>query len=151
MGSIEICLVGLVVVIVSILWLRLHAFLGLLMGAFVVSILTPGVGVEAMNRVAEGFGTGCRKIGILIALAAIIGQCLLVSGAAERIVKGLLALFGVKRAPVAFLGSGFVLGIPVFFDTVFYLMLPLVRAFSRTNPKVYLLALLSVVAGASMA
>lgn len=151
MGSIEICLVGLAVVIVSILWLRLHAFLGLLMGAFVVSILTPGVGVEAMNRVAEGFGAGCRKIGILIALAAIIGQCLLVSGAAERIVKGLLTLFGVKRAPVAFLGSGFVLGIPVFFDTVFYLMLPLVRAFSRTNPKVYLLALLSVVAGASMA
>jgi GntP family gluconate:H+ symporter len=74
-----------------------------------------------------------------------------VSGAAERIVKGLLSLFGLKRAPIAFLGSGFVLGIPVFFDTVFYLMLPLVRAFSRTNPKVYLLALLSVVAGASMA
>jgi GntP family gluconate:H+ symporter len=97
MGSIEICLVGLAVVILSILWLRLHAFLGLLLGAFVVSILTPEVGVEAMSRVAEGFGTGCRKIGILIALAAIIGQCLLVSGAAERIVKGLLSLFGVKR------------------------------------------------------
>lgn len=151
MGALEICLVGLAVVIVSILLLRLHAFLGLLLGAFVVSILTPGVGTEAMSRVAEGFGTGCRKIGILIALAAIIGQCLLVSGAAERIVRGLLSLFGVKRAPMAFLGSGFVLGIPVFFDTVFYLMLPLVRAFSRTNPKVYLLALLSVVAGASMA
>jgi len=151
MGAIEICLVGLAVVIVSILWLRLHAFLGLLLGAFVVSILTPGVGTDAMSRVAEGFGTGCRKIGILIALAAIIGQCLLASGAAERIVRGLLSLFGVKRAPMAFLGSGFVLGIPVFFDTVFYLMLPLVRAFSRTNPKVYLLALLSVVAGASMA
>ncbi|MDF1711427.1 MAG: SLC13 family permease [Akkermansiaceae bacterium] len=151
MGAIEICLMGLAVVIVSILWLRLHAFLGLLLGAFVVSILTPGVGTDAMSRVAEGFGTGCRKIGILIALAAIIGQCLLASGAAERIVRGLLSLFGVKRAPMAFLGSGFVLGIPVFFDTVFYLMLPLVRAFSRTNPKVYLLALLSVVAGASMA
>ncbi|MEN8772671.1 MAG: SLC13 family permease [Akkermansiaceae bacterium] len=151
MGAIEICLMGLAVVIVSILWLRLHAFLGLLLGAFVVAILTPGVGVEAMSRVAEGFGVGCRKIGILIALAAIIGQCLLVSGAAERIVRGLLSLFGARRAPMAFLGSGFVLGIPVFFDTVFYLMLPLVRAFSRFNPKVYLLALLSVVAGASMA
>jgi GntP family gluconate:H+ symporter len=151
MGAIEICLVGLAVVIVSILLLRLHAFLGLLLGAFVVSVLTPGVGTEAMGQVAAGFGEGCRKIGILIALAAIIGQCLLVSGAAERIVRGLLSFFGVKRAPLAFLGSGFVLGIPVFFDTVFYLMLPLVRAFARTNPKVYLLALLSVVAGASMA
>lgn len=151
MGAIEICLLGLAVVIISILFLRLHAFLGLILGAFVVSVMTPGVGTEAMGRVAEGFGTGCRKIGILIGLAAIIGQCLLVSGAAQRIVRSLLALFGVKRAPMAFLGSGFVLGIPVFFDTVFYLMLPLVRAFARTNPKVYLLALLSVVAGASMA
>jgi len=151
MGALEICLVGLAVVIVSILLLRLHAFLGLILAAFVVSVLTPGVGTEAMNRVAVGFGVGCQKIGILIALAAIIGQCLLVSGAAERIVRGLLSFFGVKRAPLAFLGSGFVLGIPVFFDTVFYLMLPLVRAFARTNPKVYLLALLSVVAGASMA
>jgi len=151
MGAIEICLVGLVVVIVSILLLRLHAFLGLILGAFVVSAMTPGVGTEAMGKVAEGFGVGCKKIGILIALAAIIGQCLLVSGAAQRIVQGLLSLFGVKKAPMAFLGSGFVLGIPVFFDTVFYLMLPLVRAFARTNPKVYILALLSVVAGASMA
>ena len=135
MGAIEICLVGLAVVIVSILLLRLHAFLGLILGAFVVSVLTPGVGTEAMAKVAEGFGIGCKKIGILIALAAIIGQCLLLSGAAQRIVQGLLSLFGVKKAPMAFLGSGFILGIPVFFDTVFYLMLPLVRAFARTNPR----------------
>lgn len=151
MGAIEICLCGLVVVVVSILVFRLHAFLGLILAAFVVAVLTPGVEAGAMNRVAAGFGEGCRKVGILIALAAIIGQCLLASGAAERIVRGLLSLFGIKRAPMAFLGSGFVLGIPVFFDTVFYLMLPLVRAFAKTNPKVYLLALLAVVAGASMA
>ena len=69
MGALEICLVGLAVVIVSILLLRLHAFLGLLLGAFVVSVLTPGVGTEAMGQVAAGFGEGCRKIGILIALA----------------------------------------------------------------------------------
>ncbi|MGB0144162.1 MAG: GntP family permease [Akkermansiaceae bacterium] len=151
MGAIEICLCGLVVVVVSILIFRLHAFLGLILAAFVVATLSPGVEASAMNRVAAGFGEGCRKVGILIALAAITGQCLLASGAAERIVRGLLSLFGIKRAPIAFLGSGFVLGIPVFFDTVFYLMLPLVRAFAKTNPKVYLLALLAVVAGASMA
>lgn len=151
MGAIEICLCGLIVVVGSLLFFRLHAFLGLLLAAFVVAVLTPGLEDGAMNRVAAGFGEGCRKVGILIALAAIIGQCLLISGGAERIVRSLLSLFGVKRAPIAFLGSGFVLGIPVFFDTVFYLLLPLVRAFSKSNPKVYLLALLAVVAGASMA
>ena len=151
MSPILICLVGMAIVMFSILWLRLHAFLGLIFGALVVAILTPGSSEGAMSQVSEGFGEGCRKIGILIAMAAIIGKCLLASGAAERIVKALLGAFGVKRAPIAFLGSGFFLGIPVFFDTVFYLLLPLVRAFARTNPRAYLLALLSVVAGASMA
>ena len=80
------------------------------------------------QRVATGFGATCTKIGILIAMAAIIGKCLLDSGAADRIVRSALGLLGQRGAPAAFLGSGFLLGIPVFFDTVFYLMIPLGKA-----------------------
>jgi GntP family gluconate:H+ symporter len=153
MNPIWICLVGMAVVVGSILGCRLHAFLALMLGAFVVAVLAPGqeslAGVGA--EVAAAFGTGCGKVGLVIALAAIIGQCLLVSGAAERIVKAFLRLFGVERAPLGFLSSGFLLGIPVFFDTVFYLMVPLVRTFAKARPDKFILALLAVVAGGSMA
>ena len=103
------------------------------------------------ERVAAAFGSTCGKIGILIAMAAIIGKCLLDSGAADKIVRFALRLFGEPRAPVAFIGSGFVLGIPVFFDTVFYLMIPLGKALGVRTGRNYLLYVLTIVAGATMA
>lgn len=103
------------------------------------------------ERVAETFGSTCGKIGILIAMAAIIGKCLLDSGAADRIVRSALKLFGERGAPGAFVSSGFLLGIPVFFDTVFYLMIPLGKALRMRTGRNYLLYVLTIVCGATMA
>jgi len=103
------------------------------------------------ERLATAFGSTCGKIGILIALAAIIGKCLLDSGAADRIVRSALGVVGERGAPVAFIGSGFLLGIPVFFDTVFYLMIPLGKALRMRTGQNYLLYVLTIVAGATMA
>jgi GntP family gluconate:H+ symporter len=103
------------------------------------------------ERVAAAFGSTCAQIGILIAMAAIIGKCLLDSGSADRIVRSALKLVGERGAPGAFVGSGFLLGIPVFFDTVFYLMVPLGKALRMRTGRNYLLYVLSIVAGATMA
>ena len=160
-----------IVVIGGILFLRLHAFLALLLGALLVSILTPTQSVEQFaldrgmsaaaaeslartnigERVAQGFGRTCGQIGIIIAMASIIGTCLLKSGAADRIVRTTLKWLGEGRAPLSFMGSGFLLGIPVFFDTVFYLMIPLGKAMYMRTGRNYLLYVLSIVAGATMA
>lgn len=103
------------------------------------------------SRVAYGFGETCRKIGLLIALAAVIGCCLLESGAALRIVDAARNACGEERAPLAFAASGFFVGIPVFFDTVFYLLMPLAKAMRIKTGKNYLLYVMSIVVGASMA
>ncbi len=103
------------------------------------------------ERVAAGFGSTCAKIGILIALAAIIGMCLLERGAAERIVRSAIQFVGEKLAPVAFMASGFLLAIPVFFDTVFYLLIPLGKAMRIRTGKNYLLYVLAIVTGGTMA
>jgi gluconate:H+ symporter, GntP family len=165
-----ILLIGMAVVIGGVLWLRLHAFLALLLGAIVVAILTPtdallayaaakGMSAAAakqlasalfIDRVVTGFGTTVGQIGLVIAMASIIGDCMLHSGAADRIVRSALRSLGEKRAPEAFLASGYLLGIPVFFDTVFYLMIPLVKAMRLRTGKNYLLYVLAIVAGATM-
>src|SRR5690606_26590707 len=98
------------------------------------------------ERIATGFGRTCVGIGILIAMAAIVGECMFRSGAADSIVRSTLRLLGEKRAPMAFLSSGFLLGIPVFFDTVFYLMIPLGKAMARTLQKNYVLFLMTITA-----
>jgi GntP family gluconate:H+ symporter len=103
------------------------------------------------DRVAAGLGKTATSVGIIIALAAIIGECLMRSGAADRIVWSIRRLMGDQRAPQGFVLSGFVLGIPVFFDTVFYLLLPLAKALRRRTGRHWVLYVLSVVAGATMA
>ena len=41
------------------------------------------------------------------------------SGAADRIVRAFMGALGEKRAPWALMGSGYILAVPVFFDTFF--------------------------------
>jgi len=139
--------IGLATVIVLILLLRANAFLALLAAAILVSLLAPGELDQKIPRVAAAFGTVAGKIGIIIALAAVIGHCLMHSGAADRIVRSLLAAWGEKRAPEALAAAGFVLSIPVFFDTVFYLMVPLARSLARQTRRDYLLYILAIGAG----
>ena len=75
-----------------------------------------GQAVLALELTAQEFGSTAGSIGIVIVLAAIIGQCLMDSGAADKITRKLLSILGEKRSAEALLGSGYFLSIPVFFD-----------------------------------
>ncbi len=102
------------------------------------------------ERVAQGFGRTALDIGILIAMASILGGCLMAARGAERIVLSLRSAVGPSRAPLAFLGSGFLLGIPMFAEAVFYLLLPLAKAMWLETRRNYVLFVLAIVAGATM-
>jgi len=151
MIPIAILIIGVVLLIAMILVLRLNAFVALISSAIVVSLLSPGEFADKVTRVGQAFGSVAGGIGIVIALAAIIGKCMMDSGAADRIVRSLLKLLGEKRAPTALMLSGFVLSIPVFFDTVFYLLIPLARSLWRSTQKNYMLYVTAIVAGAGIA
>jgi len=139
--------VGLATVLGLMVLGRVHAFVALVVSAMVVSLLAPGVTGEKMARVAEAFGTTAAKIGIVIAMAALVGKAMLESGAADRIVRSALRLFGPQRAAAALCASGFILAIPVFFDTVFYLLVPLAYSLWRQTRRNYLLYLTAIAAG----
>ncbi len=103
------------------------------------------------HRVAEGFGETAMKIGILIAMAAVLGRCLLVSGAAQSIVDKIRGVCGEQNTPIAFVISSFVLSIPLFFDTVFLLLLPLAKAMYLQTGRDYVKYVLSIVVGGTLA
>lgn len=75
--------IALVVVLIS--WLKVHAFLALMVGAFAVSLLSG----EAVQKVADSFTTGLGnitgKVGILIILGAVLGRLMADSGASTRL------------------------------------------------------------------
>lgn len=145
-----ILLIGVAVVIGMIIGLRINAFVALISAALVVSFMAPGEVADKVARVATSFGSTVGGIGIVIAMAAVIGKCLMSSGAADRIVLAFLKCLGEKRAPLALAGSGFVLAIPVFFDTVFYLLVPLARSLYRSTKKNYLMYVLAISAGGAI-
>ncbi len=145
-----ILFIGVAVVIGMIIGMRINAFVALITAALVVSFLSPGEIADKVSRVASAFGATAGGIGIVIALAAVIGKCLMDSGAADRVVQAFVKGMGEKRSSIALSGSGFVLSIPVFFDTVFYLLVPLARSLYRSTKKNYLKYVLAISAGAAV-
>ena len=146
-----ILVIAVAVVFVLILRLRINAFIALITAATTVGLLSPNVPLgEVMPSVAREFGGVCGSIAIVIALAALIGQCLMESGAADKIVRVFVRALGEKRASLSLLSSGYVLSVPVFFDTVFYLLVPLARAMRVRMGKNYLLFLMAICAGGAV-
>lgn len=103
------------------------------------------------SRLSEGLASTFKKLGLPVTMAAIVGACLLESGAATRIVAAIIAAVGANRTAPALTVSGFLLGVPVYFDNVFYLLLPLAKAVGRQRPEMYLTAVMAIIVGATMA
>lgn len=148
--------VALIVVLITVL--RVHAFLALILAAITAGLLAPvgslpgeGEGrshwVQAVELTTAEFGLTAGKIGVVIALASVIGMCLMESGAADKVVRRFLRLFGEARAGTAILVSGYILSVPIFFDTFFMLLLPLARALAVRTGKDYLLYLMAICCG----
>jgi GntP family gluconate:H+ symporter len=153
---------GIVFIVGTIVVLRMHAFLALILAAILVGWLSgkplpddkPAEGrpqsVLALEVTTQEFGRTAGSIGVVILLASIIGKCLMDSGAADVITRRFLRLLGERFSSLALLGSGYVLSIPVFFDTVFYLLVPLAKAFRLRTGKNYVLYILAISAGGAL-
>jgi GntP family gluconate:H+ symporter len=141
-------------IIVLITKLRVHPFLALVGVAILAGLLAP-IGklpgepakshwIQAVEVTASELGVVCGKIGIVIALASIIGVCVMESGAADKVVRRCIAMFGEKHAGLALVTGGFLLGLPIFFDTFFMLLIPLARALRLRTGKDYTLFVLAI-------
>jgi GntP family gluconate:H+ symporter len=146
---------GIAFVVISIAVYRVHPFIALIIAAVIVgsaSNLMSGVEgnaiVMAIRETMVQFGHTAGGIAWIIALAAVIGLCLMESGAADRIVRTMIRVFGEKNAGLAMLVSAFCLSIPVFFDTVFYLMVPLAQAMAFRLGRQYVYFIVAVCSGA---
>lgn len=151
--------VALIIVLITVL--RVHAFLALILAAIAAGLLAPVGGLpgealgkshwlQAVELTTAEFGVTAGKIAVVIGLASVISMCLMESGAADKVVRRFLAMFGEKRAGAAILVSGYILSIPIFFDTFFMLLLPLARAMRVRTGKDYLLYILAICCGGTV-
>lgn len=151
-------------IVLAIAKLRLHAFIALIFAALLAGLLSRPFSPAVLGKLPAGvraaaehnhwlatveltmleFGNVAGSVAISIGLAAIIGLALMESGAADKVTRRFLALFGEKRAGVALLVSTYVLSIPIFFDTMFMLMVPLAKALRLRTGRDYLLYLMAI-------
>jgi len=151
--SILIVLFCIVILVLLITWLKLNAFLALL----VISILAgfmlgmPSAGV--IRSLQKGIGDTLGSLVIIIALGAMLGKLVAESGAAQKISTVMMNIFGEKYIRWALMATGFVVGIPLFYNVGFVLMIPLIFSvvYQYKLPAVYIglpmLASLSVTHG----
>lgn len=99
--------------------------------AFVIAALLAGVllGVplETIPKAIEkGIGDTIGPLVVIVVLGAMAGKLIADSGAARQIADALIALFGPQRLPLAMAATGFLVGIPLFYNVGFVLMVPLI-------------------------
>ncbi|WP_121740881.1 GntP family permease [Natronorubrum halophilum] len=140
--------IGLIAVIALLVWLRVPAFIGLVLASLIVGAATAEVPMaDVPSETATAFGETMIGVGIPILMAAVIGKTMMESGAAERIVRWFQSLTGEDYSYLALGGSSGVLAIPVFFDNVFFLLAPLARSMRARTGRDY--ALFITIVGAA--
>ncbi|MET6990363.1 GntP family permease [Sediminicola arcticus] len=140
-------ILGIAVLLFLILKLKINAFIALLIGSVLVGISAGLDAEQIIKTVQEGMGNTLGFVATVVGLGAMFGAILEYSGGAKTIANFMISKFGVKKAPLAMVISGFVIAIPVFFDVAFIILVPMIYALQRKTGKSLLLYAIPLLAG----
>jgi GntP family gluconate:H+ symporter len=149
---------GIALLLFLIIRVKLEPFIALV-GTGVIVALVGGVSVEALvgsatkssdALIEKGFAGILGHITVIIGLGTVLGAILERSGGAEVLLGRLVKVFGEKGTPLAMGITGFVLGIPVFFDIGIFVLAPLVYVAAIRGGKSLALYALPLLAGLSV-
>lgn len=127
--------IGLIVLILLILKTKIHVFLALIIAAVIVGLVGGLAPNDTVDAITAGFGSTLGSIGIIIGFGIMMGQIFEMSGAAERMARTFLKIFGKGREEMALSLTGFLVSIPIFCDSGFVILSPLAKALSRKTKK----------------
>lgn len=151
--TIFIILVTILVLVLLIAWAKVNTFLAFLISSVFGAVLL-GIPVDKIPQTIEtGLGNMLGSLAIIVVLGAMFGKLVSESGAAQKIADVLMKVFGKKYIPWALMITGFLVGIPLFYNVGFVLLVPLIFSVAHQYklPVVYigisLLAALSVTHG----
>ncbi|MBT2548914.1 GntP family permease [Arthrobacter sp. ISL-65] len=149
---------GIALLLFLIIKVKLEPFIALV-GTGVIVALVGGISVEALvgsatkssdALIEKGFAGILGHITVIIGLGTVLGAILERSGGAEVLLGRLVKIFGEKGTPLAMGITGFVLGIPVFFDIGIFVLAPLVYVAAIRGGKSLALYALPLLAGLSV-
>lgn len=128
-------LVALAVLLLLVLMipLRLNAFLSLILVALGLGIAEGMPVKDAIASVQNGVGSTLGSIALILGFGAMLGSLISESGAAQRITYSLIKSFGIKYIQWAVLLTGFLVGLPMFYNAGFVLLIPLIFSIAAST------------------
>jgi gluconate transporter len=125
--------VGLLLVLILVV--RLHAFLALILSAMALGLGAGMAPAKVLASIQSGFGEALGFIAIVVGLGAMIGRFLEHAGGGRALADWLLGKFGRERAVWAVLFAAFLVGLPIFFEVGFIILVPLVWNLARESKR----------------
>jgi len=139
-----------IALIVLIARFRLHPFVALIAVSLGMGVAAGMPLVAAVTSFQDGVGNALGFIAIVVGLGTMLGKMMAESGAATRIATPLIDLFGERRVHWAIMVVAFIVGIPVFFQVGFVLLIPLVFTIARRTGMSLIKIGIPLVAGLSV-
>ncbi|QCU20933.1 permease DsdX [Bacillus altitudinis] len=148
-----IVIAAIVLLLILITVAKLNPFVSLIITSMLVGFATGMDLQEIIQSIKTGLGNTLSLLAIVLALGTMLGKMMAESGGAERIAQTLISRFGTKNVHWAMMFVAFIVGIPVFFQVGFVLLIPLLftiaieTGISLVTIGISLIAGLSVVHG----
>ena len=119
---------------------KVSPFLSLLIVAIVAGFSLGMQPADVLKSIEKGVGSTLAGLALILCLGAILGKILEVGGAAEKISSTLINSFGEKNIQWAVMLTGFLVGIPLFYNAGFVILVPLVFSIARRTrlPLLYI-------------
>ncbi|MBT2561193.1 gluconate transporter [Pedobacter sp. ISL-68] len=139
--------------VLLIAWAKVNTFLAFLIVSVMAAVLLGMPATSIPQTINKGLGDTLGSLAIIIVLGAMLGKLVASSGAAQKIATVLKKTFGAKYVTWAMSLTGFIVGIPLFYNVGFVLLIPIIFsvAYNYKLPLVYvglpMLASLSVMHG----
>ncbi|WP_253871713.1 GntP family permease [Promicromonospora umidemergens] len=124
-----------VAIALLIVRLKLNPALALLLGTIVLGLTTGVPAADVVAGINEGFGSLMAEVGLLISLGVIMGLLMSSYGAVQRIVRGILKIFGTRGSPYAFGLTLSTLTPAIYFDVLLVLVAPIARRVARITGR----------------
>jgi GntP family gluconate:H+ symporter len=130
--------------------LRVHPFIALVAVSIAMGLAAGMPFAAAVKSFQDGVGTALGFIAVVVGLGTMLGKMMAESGAATRIATTLIARFGERRVHWAIMVVAFIVGIPVFFQVGFVLLVPLIFTIARRTGMSLVKIGIPLVAGLSV-
>ena len=148
--AIGLAVLAIVALIVLIARFKLNPFIVLFTVSLALALAAGMPPTDVVRSFETGMGNALGHIAIVIALGTMLGKMLAESGGAERIALTMIDRFGTRRVHWAMMLIGFIVGLPVFFEVGFVLLIPIAFNVAQRTGTSLLAVGLPLVAGLSV-